>query len=224
MLYLALSCLQGRETQSTAEELFELGTVGLQLTPGNVPTEGFREWLHRRQISTRTHHGFSWRALRRKVWSEKADCLVSADSVHPPQTQTGLTAVWRSKAEQGDYANILLETMYPGYCLGNGDQLCWAMDLGLNLAIDVSHLYLQLSQGCLEVSVWHRLQNYEKVGELHLSANSGRTDTHQPLTRNTFGLEWVRDRAQNGTPVILECYMHRLSVEQRQEQIELAIG
>jgi hypothetical protein len=223
MLYLALSCLQGREMLSAARELLGLGVNGIQLTPGNVPTPGFQEWLERQQVSTRTHHGFHLKALKRRVWSKEADCLVNADSVHPPQIKDGIAETWKQKAERGDY-DRLLETMYPGYCLGCGEELSWAMDLGLKLAVDVSHIHIQLCQGVLDESVWHRLQAYDRIGELHVSANNGLADIHQALTKETFGLDWVRDRSSDGTPVILECYMHRLSDVQRREQIELVIG
>ena len=224
MLYLALSCLQGREMNSAAEELLSLGTGGLQLTPGNVPTSGFRDWLRTHNIPIKIHHGFHWVALRRKVWNEAADCLVNADSVHPPQLKQGIAKTWKWRAERGDYNFVILETMYPGYCLGTGDELSWAMDIGLRLAVDVSHLYIQLSQGSMDVSVWKRLQEYDRIAEFHLSANNGRADIHQPLTEKVFGLDWVRDRSQDGTPVVLECYMHRLTDGERRQQVEMILG
>jgi hypothetical protein len=206
---------------SAARDLLGLGINGIQLTPGNVPTPGFQEWLSRQQVSTRTHHGFHPKALRRRVWSKEADCLVSADSVHPLQIKDGITEIWKQKAERGDYDRVSLETMYPGYCLGCGDELSWAMDLGLKLAVDVSHIYIQLCSGSLDLATWYKLQKYDRIGELHVSANNGLADIHQPMTTETFGLDWVRDRAVDGTPVILECYMHRLSDVQRREQIGL---
>ncbi|WP_374826965.1 hypothetical protein [Aerosakkonema sp. BLCC-F183] len=224
MLYLALSCLQGRTMQSAAEDLLEIGANNLQLTPGNVPTPEFNKWLQERQVSIRKHHGFHWEALRRKVWSETADCLVDADSVHPPQTNAGIADVWKQQAEQGNYAGILLETMYPGYCLGDGDRLSWAMDIQLELAVDVSHIYIQICQNALDNTVWERLQNYENIGEIHISANHGKSDIHQPITEQTFGLEWLRDRTQDGTPAILECYMHRLTPTERRKQVELLLN
>ncbi len=221
MFYLALSCLQGRTMQSAAEELLELGAKGLQLTPGNVPTAGFKEWLQERRVCIRKHHGFHWEAFRRKVWSDTADCLVDADSVHPPQINSNMVDFWQEKAARGNYAAILLETMYPGYCLGDGKELFWAMDIGLNLAVDVSHIWIQLCQNALDNAVWERLQDYENIGEIHISANHGKSDIHQPITEDTFGLSWVRDRISNSTPVILECYMHRLNYSERKKQVEL---
>lgn len=221
MLYLALSCLQGRPMQAAAAELWTLQVDGLQLTPGNAPTPAFEDWLYRHRIPIRTHHGFHWDALRSRVWNETADCLVTAESVHPPQTKEGMTHIWRAQAERGHYADVLLETMYPGYCLGHGLDLQWAMDVGLGLVVDVSHIYMQRCQGVLEAAVWKRLQRYDPIGELHLSANPGTVDSHQPVTAQTYGLSWLRERARDGTPVVVECYMHQLTPVQRHEQVAL---
>ncbi|MBD2452183.1 hypothetical protein H6G76_34790 [Nostoc sp. FACHB-152] len=207
--------------QSAAAELLSFGVCGLQLTPGLVPTEKFHSWLEERQVKVRTHHGFHWQRMRAKVWSETADCLVVSDSVHPPLKDDLCAGIWQHRAECGDYNHLILETMYPGYCLGNGEELLWAMDLGLKLAVDVSHIYLQLCQSSLEPKIWRKLQNYELIQELHLSANSGKADSHQPITKKTFGLDWIRERSSDGTFVILESYIHRLSLEERQQQLML---
>lgn len=222
MLYLAMSCLQGRPMESAAADLAKLGDVGLQLTPGNAPTRNFMGWIERNHIPHRTHHGFCLSAMRRRVWNDEADCLVPHHSVHPPQSKHGIDDLWKRRAERGDYKDVLLETMYPGYPLGNGDELSWAMDCQIQLAVDVSHIHIQSTQGVMDESVWKRLQDYPHIGELHLSANRGDADTHQPLTPESFGLAWVRERARGGVPVVLECYMHRLSTAERQRQIELA--
>ena len=42
MLYLAMSCLQDLPMQRATEELLRLEVDGIQLTPGNAPTRGFR--------------------------------------------------------------------------------------------------------------------------------------------------------------------------------------
>lgn len=224
MLYLALSCLQGRPMQWAAEELLELGAVGLQLTPGNVPTPNFWQWLQDYQVDSRTHHGFHYRALKCKVWNENAECLPKSHSVHPPPLTDSMVEVWRKKLAAGAYSHILLETMYPGYCLGDGEEIARAMAMEVKLAVDVSHIYMQLCQGSLSPQIWRRLQDYEQIGELHLSANNGQADIHQPLTDRSFGLDWVRERAADGTPVILECYMHRLGDRQRKQQLDLVVG
>jgi hypothetical protein len=43
------------------------------------------------------------------------------------------------------------------------------------------------------------------------------------LSASTWGIEWARTRLTAGTPVILECYMHKLSQEERLEQIAFMI-
>ena len=215
MLYLALSCLQGRPIKSAAEELLNLGTNSLQLTPGLVPDADFKLWLETEKINYLIHHGFSWHKYNTAVWNKNADCLVTSNSIHPPVLDSPPGKLWKKRAERGDYHDFLLETMYPKYHLGNDNELTWAMDNKLNLAVDVSHLYIQQQSGYLSNSVWRRLQQYERIGELHLSANNGRADIHQPLTKTSFGLDWVKERSVDNIPVVLECYMHRLSHSER---------
>ncbi|GAB1543845.1 hypothetical protein NUACC21_65210 [Scytonema sp. NUACC21] len=206
--------------QLAAEELLSLGVGGLQLTPGLVPTQGFKRWLEEKQIKTRTHHGFSWRQFRTKVWGDNGDCVVASDSVHPPLKNHPCAKLWKTRVALGDYHHLILETMYPEYWLGDGEEVAWAMDLGLQLAVDVSHIYIQLCQGAMGEDVWRRLQGYEYIKELHVSSNTGRADTHQPMTQESFGLDWVKERSGDGIPVILECYLHKLSPAQRIEQVE----
>lgn len=224
MLLLALSCLQGRPMQAAAEDLLSLAPGGLQLTPGNAPTEGFEAWLSARGVETRTHHGFHWSALRRNVWSPEAECLVDSRSVHPPRAQDGAAARWFHRAEQGAFADRTLETMYPGYVLGTGEELERAMDLGLRLAVDVSHLRIQQEAGVLEERTWRRLQDYPRIDEVHVSESVGMRDAHRPLHAGTFGLDWVREQLGAGVDVILECYMHRLSPHERHEQLDILRG
>jgi hypothetical protein len=209
--------------QPAAKDLIDLGIDGLQLTPGNAPTQNFQQWISTQQIAVRTHHGFCWQRLRQRVWDDDGSCLVRSNSVHPPQLETAASQRWKSKAEQGEYQNILLETMYPGYCLGSSEEILWAMAVGLNLAVDVSHIYIQLCQGSLDRSTWQKLQNYPYIGEFHISANNGKGDIHQPINHATFGLDWLRDRTSGSRdiPVILECYLHHLSLTERQAQIKL---
>lgn len=130
------------------------------------------------------------------------------------------SGTWWERLHAGDYHHLVLETMYPGYYLGNSKELAAVMDLELQLAVDVSHMYIQLCQGSLSETVWRRLQNYDHIREFHLSSNTGASDIHQPINKNTFGYSWVRERATN-IPIILECYMHSLSIELRAEQIQL---
>ena len=59
----------------------------------------------------------------------------------------------------------ILETMYPEYYLGNGAEIDLAMDLEINLAVDISHIYIQKSNNLISDKIWKRLQNYEKINE-----------------------------------------------------------
>ena len=209
---------------AAAEDLLALGCDGLQLTPGNAPTEGLVEGLRARGVPVRTHHGFTPWALREPVWSPEAECRVTSDSVHPPRDLATLRAGWLRRAEEGAFNGCVLETMYPGYLLGTGEELTWAMDLRLRLAVDIAHLHIQRTSGRLSDAVWRRLRDYAFIEEVHVSANPGDRDSHQPLKADTPGLEWAHERLALGTPVILECYMHRLSLNERRAQVERARG
>ena len=211
MLFLALSCLQGRPLGGAYAELAALpGVDGIQLTPGCQPTPGFAP-----TGITRTHHGFTPRAFRtRAVWSDDGTCLVASDSVHPPRADAPAAAHFLERPAP------ILETMYPGYALGDGTALVDAMRRGLPLAVDVSHLFMQRAQGCLDEATLARVLDYDRVAEVHVSANDGRRDLHAPLTADSFGLAWARERLAQ-LPVILECYFHQLTADQRRAQIDL---
>lgn len=210
--------------QAAADELLSLGVDGLQLTPGNAPTEGFVENLRQRGVALRTHHGFTTKALRRQVWSAQAECLVDSHSVHPPRDMDAAQGPWRIRVEAGDFQRLTLETMYPGYCLGTGEALDGAMSLQLRLAVDVSHLHLQKAAGQLSEATWRRLQDYEHIDEVHVSANLGDRDAHLPVSQDTFGMAWAREKGAAGTPLILESYMHRLPETARLRQVDLLRG
>jgi hypothetical protein len=208
VLYLALSCFQGRRMSDAAETLFALapGRVGLQLTAGCAPSPIDVT------CSTRTHHGFTYRALRARVW-DGGTLVWHGDSLHPP-LQRQVHDGWKPPDD------VVLETMYPGYAaLANGDQIAAAMDEGRWLAADVAHLDIQMYHGILTKPVLNRLLSYERIAEVHVSTSHEHRDTHARLSTPTWGIEWARSHLAAGTPVILECYMHKLSHEERLEQI-----
>lgn len=208
MLYLALSCFQSRRMSEAARTLAALapGRIGLQLTPGCAPSPIDVA------CPTRTHHGFTHRALRARVW-EGGNLLWHGDSVHPPRAGE-VPDGWQAPED------VVMETMYPGYAaLANGDQLAAAMDAGRWLAVDVAHLGIQRYHGILPKAVLHRLLDYERVAEVHVSTSREARDTHARLSSGTWGVEWARERLKAGTPVILECYMHKLSHEEQLEQV-----
>jgi hypothetical protein len=208
MRFVALSCLQGRPMQAAFDELARLG-AGIQLTPGNLVTRDFAAHVAASGVTTRRHHGFTFTARKTDTWVDGA-CVVASESVHPPMAGQPWCRDGR-----------IFEVMYPGYELGTGAEVEHAMADGLTLAVDVSHVYLQRMQGAMTDAQWHRLADYDRIAEVHVSANQGRADSHRPITRETFGLPWARERARDGTPTILECYMHKMPDEQRHHQLEL---
>ena len=173
-----MSCLQGRSMIAAFDELARLGT-GIQLTPGNLPDRGFQAHVAASSTPTRRHHGFAWRARKAETWCNHA-CAVDSESVHPPLADEHTEwRAWFDRAAQ----RPILEVMYPGYVLGTGDEVERAMDDHLVLAIDISHVFLQIAQGAMRDRTWHRLQAYEHVADPvhrpargrveHLGARSG---------------------------------------------------
>lgn len=208
MHYLALSCFQGRRMSEAAQTLIDLAPsrLGLQLTAGCAPDR------MRINCPTRTHHGFSQQALRARVW-ENGKLVWHGDSVHPP-LQNDVPEGWKPPDD------LVMETMYPGYAaLANGDQIASAMDEGRWLAVDIAHLGIQRYHGILAKPVLGRLLEYERVAEVHVSTSKEARDTHARLSDSTWGLDWAREQLAKGTPVILECYMHKLAPEERLEQV-----
>jgi sugar phosphate isomerase/epimerase len=221
MLFVALSSLQGRPMMRAFDDLARLG-AGIQLTPGNLPTAGFREHVAASGVTTRCHHGFAYDARRTATWSSEGACVVASESVHPPEHGecAGDWLAWYERAT----CRPILEVMYPGHALGTGDEVERAMAAELPLAVDISHVYIQRTQGVMDDRVWRRLCDYPRIAEVHVSANAGRHDTHEPLHRDSFGLAWARERLAGGDPVVLECYMHKLSLDERRMQIDLTRG
>lgn len=218
MLYLALSCLQGTPSKQAVEELWELEPDGIQLTPGNYPERGFRTWFLSQNIPFKLHEGFDWSFRRRPVWGDYGECLaLEGATIHPPKTQTHDVALQQAVFDSGR----VLETMYPGYVLGYERSLQEAMDAQIPLAVDVSHIDLQFESSVISQECWQRLQAYEHIHEIHVSQTYKGKDAHRALTRESFGLQWAREHT---APVVLECYMHRLSKDERQRQVEMIRG
>jgi hypothetical protein len=205
---------------SAFDELARLGAA-LQLTPGNLPTPGFEAHVAASGVPTRRHHGFAFEHRRADVWSAGGACLVASESVHPPEAGAG--DAWRAWYEAAPRRPVL-EVMYPGFALGSGAEALAAMDARLPLAVDVSHVFIQRTQGAMDDRVWRRLADYDGIVEVHVSANGGRHDTHRPLAEDTFGLGWARARLRAGMPVVLECYMHRLTDSERRRQLDMIRG
>ena len=103
MLFVAMSCLQGRPMASAFDELVTLGAA-LQLTPGNLPTPGFEAHVAASGVPTRRHHGFSFEHRRACVWSAGGACLVTSESVHPPAAGEG--DAWRAWYDEIGRAHV----------------------------------------------------------------------------------------------------------------------
>ena len=204
--------------RSAFDELISLAD-GIQLTPGNHPTPSFAE--HVANAFTRTHHGFAYHCRAVSVWSDEGACLVATDSVHPPEERRVSFEAFAASSERGVPC---VETMYPGHLLGSGPQIVWAMERRMPLAVDVSHLFMQRRAGVLDEATLRRVHDYDRIEEIHISKNDGIRDQHAPIDRDTFGLEWVRDRERSGAIVVLECYMHRMNDAERRRQIDQVRG
>lgn len=209
-IFVALSCLQGRPMAAAFDELARLGH-GIQLTPGNLVTLDFEAHVAASGVATRRHHGFAFTARVTDVWVDGA-CVVGSESVHPP------------RVGQPWHTDAIVEVMYPGYELGTGDEVERAMEQRRVLAVDISHVFLQREQGAMTDATWRRLAGYDRIAEVHVSANRGRADSHQPLTADTFGLAWAREHLVAGTPTIFESYLHKQSDASRRAQLELLTG
>jgi sugar phosphate isomerase/epimerase len=223
VLLIALSCLQGQSMDDAFDALSSMAD-GVQLTPGNAPSATARETIARYGVErVRHHHTFAYDALKRPIYTRDGSMQRTLDrwSVHPPLAREHLHYDrWFSLACEASWAT---EVMYPGEWLGTGAELERAMSARMPLAVDVSHLFIQRCAGAITERTLARVLEYDRVTEVHVSANDGRRDTHQPLTEKTFGLDWARAKLRDepGTPVVLECYMHKLSIDDRRRQIDL---
>ena len=200
---------------------------GVQLTPGNRPTDeqGPCDLAALVQAfgpeRVRHHHSFAYDAARRPIYGPSGAMLRALDrwSVHPPTARECVEDErWFAEACAAEWST---EVMYPGEWLGTGAELTRAMDARMPLAIDISHLFIQRCAGALDDRTLARALDYERVTEVHVSANQGRADTHQPITARTFGLDWAREKLRAGTPVVYESYLHRLSHDERRRQLDL---
>ncbi len=213
VLHLALSCLQGRRQSDAAVELIKLGppgTLGLQLTPGCFPND----FCIAGALQFRTHHGFTTKGTKARVWDGSGRLVWSGDSVHPPLAKCVPTG-WEPPHD------VVMETMYPGYAdLASGLEIEEAMDAGRTLAVDVSHIAIQRHHGVIVKQTIDRLFNYDRIAEIHVSASRADHDSHGPIDMGMFGIAWARERSEH-IPIILEVYMHRMSTFERLEQIRI---
>jgi hypothetical protein len=222
VLYLALSCLQGRLGTEALTELLSLNPDGIQLTPGNVINDEFEHMLNQNCVPVRTHNGFSWKAMRKRVWNEDGTLNGYWDSVHAPGYKD-IPRFW--SYTQSSAVQPAWEIMYPAgknNCfLSTWSDLKYAMQLGLELAVDISHLDIIRDCYGINSGVLNQLLNYHNIKEVHVSQAHNGKDVHRPITGDTWHLEWAQERLASGTPVVLECYMHRLTQDERKRQVDL---
>lgn len=219
-----MSCYQGRTQDAAWDGLAALlddglgDGVGVQLTPGNLPSAGFRERVERSGVPVRRHHGFAWSAYRRAVWREGQPAFSDPGrSVHPPPEGPELGA----DLAGAELAGWSVETMYPGELLGTGEQLRVAMALGARLAVDVSHLWIQRCAGVLGDADLAALLDYDGIVEVHVSDNDGRTDQHRLPTSSSFLLDWaLRACAERQLPLVWESYLHRVRPDLAREAVD----
>lgn len=194
-------------------QLMSLGVDGIQLTPGNKP-DGL-DVLTLPNVSY--HHGFTFRSKRQKVWDTDGTCLVENQTVHPPDFIKEAVNKYTWFNYINEHPEIVLETMYPArgsdYPLSDSNSLNWAMDNNRPLAVDISHLKIQKE---LDNKTLNRLLNYDNIREIHVSDNNGQHDSHIAICDNTYLLSWAKERPE---VKVLECYMHRMSEQEREKQI-----
>lgn len=206
--------------QQAFDSLVLLNPDGIQLTPGNHPTSEFAAYVKKSGIPVRTHHSFAFDAVKRDFYRFDGSTQARTEpwSVHPPLRQTNIEHEhWFAHTSTATHAT---EVMYPGHWLGTGAELERAMDAGFRLAVDISHLYIQRCAGVLTDKILDRLLDYDRVEEVHVSRNNGQHDLHMPIQSTSYLLDWARARLLANTPTVIECYMHRLSLDARVEQIE----
>lgn len=230
MLFLAMSTFQGRTQDAAFDGVARHSQCGIQLTPGNLPSPGFRSRIAAFPRPIRRHHGFSFDAYRAPVYDAEGKPRWSDPdrSIHPPRSDRPTAhprpsrksfslSHWLPIATEHD---LLVETMMPGYLLGGGTELEAAMEARLRLALDISHIHIQRCQGVLDRDTERRLFAYDRIEEVHVSDNDGRRDQHRPIHPGTPYLDWARERMED-LPVVLESYWHQVPLADQRRQIEL---
>lgn len=221
MLLLATSCLQGQPLARAALALLALRPDGLQLCPGNHPSPGLEALLRQLDAPIRYHHGFAWDAYRQPVWDKHGLPLVptSARSLHPPQDPPPEGArAWLARAAAEGW---VLEVMPPGWILSDDRDIRDAIELGVRLAVDISHLHILQTQGRLSAQTLRLLLEADTIDEVHVSESDGRLDLHRSFSETTPWLGWAQARARDGVPLVVECYLHRYTRDERRRMLEV---
>jgi hypothetical protein len=212
MLFVALSSLQGIPQSTAYKDLLLLQPDGIQLTAGNLPTNNFKNEVN---IPYKYHHAFEWTKRKGTVYDDNFKPIIKDNdhSIHPPFAKINFNK-WIESCN-----DIILETMYPGYLLGNGDEIEIAMLLNKRLAVDISHVHIMKTQGVITNSQINKLLNYDNIVEIHISHNNGKYDTHSPICKNTPFLHWIKERTN--VLFVYESYLHKLNLCERLSQLEI---
>ena len=227
MFYLALSCLQGLASKEVLETYIELQKetikFGIQLTGGNIPYLNLQEDLERNNIPHKVHHNFDWNTKLVPVWNNEGKLLkFDSDSIHPPfKNKVKDQDFWNNSVNDCIENNIALEIMYKEYFLGNTNEINRILDTNIPIALDVSHLNLMRVQKLIDSDTINRLLNYSNISEIHVSHNQGYRDSHELMNKDTYLLDWAKERKD--IPLVLECYFHKLTKEQRIQQINMCL-
>lgn len=248
MLLLATSCLQGRQIDYAINQLLSLQHVdGLQLCPGNLPIA--RSDIHTLLQSVKAnnkvlkrHHGYSETDIKESVWRKVANGhyfysathivnnqnSIVQDSVHPPPMADFLDDTAPENVILEYPSEVALEIMYVSnhnYPLTTIEEVKRAMDNGQALALDLSHVDINQKFG--RAAEWEqlieKLLDYKKLKEIHMSQSIHERDAHARLSSQAFKLDVAREWHKRNKVLVLECYMHKMSQKERQDQINLLV-
>lgn len=214
MLFAALSCYQGKTMQEGYDNLLKLNVEGIQLTPGNIPTKDFKL-----DIPYRLHHTFSFNSNIGRIYDNNYITNINSPdhSIHPPKRcqYTGKFEDWLNRV----HSNTILEIMYPIYYLSNDKEINMLLDKHQPVAVDISHLFICLSQKSISEETLNRIMNYDNIKEIHFSHNNGKFDSHQPMNDKTPFLSWGKER--NNVPWIYESLLHKASYDEAMFQLDI---
>lgn len=236
-LLLATSNLYKTDIQATIDKFASYaGVDGVQLCPGNTGTllnvpihftvryhENYENWGKPNYKNKWLRLGRSW---YRYIGSNKDN------SVHPPILLTKQREEGESifGAPQLELPNgVALEVMPMGtinYPVCTVQTVRYYMSLGQHLAIDLSHIDINIRAQNTRFE-WEKLladlYDYPYLTELHMSQAIGLRDMHAPITRATFGLDFVKSCRDKVEFLVLESNMHNKTDADIQRQIDILL-
>lgn len=216
-LYLALSCFQGQEQLEAYNKLLKLKPDGIQLTPGNKVSSGFKNY---QTIPYRLHHTFSWTKVKEPIYDNNGKIcreILENQSIHPPviKDYKNTFKFWLSQI-----TTEIIELMFPTYYGGNDEEINAILDANFKIAVDISHLFICKTKSSISDNTLKRILNYQNILEIHISQNTGSRDSHDPINKKCPFIDWASERGQE-IPLIFESYLFRLSEKEQLNQVEL---